>query len=329
MQLAKRLVAAGTCLVLGLGFAMLAIGQPSVAQEWPAKPIRMIVPFGAGSATDIAARIVSQHLSQVLGQPIVIDNKPGADGAIAGLELKKAAPDGYTLMGASNSPIVVVPWLQKSPPYDPIADFVPIGFIGRSTFFVVVHPSVPAKTIPELFAHAKANPKKLNYATGNTTSIVSTALLAKHGDVEMQHIPYKSEPQALTDLLSGQVHLMIGAYSTFAAQIGEGKLRPLVTILPQRSPLLPDVPSITEQGMAKFPVGPWAAIFGPAKLPKPIVERLSRELIAILNKPDVREALLKNGISSEPMTADELGTMVSELLETWRVALKDAGIEPQ
>lgn len=323
MRMIRTLAAVlATALVLGHAGA-------AGAQEWPAKPIRMLVPFGAGSATDIAARLVAQHLSQALGQPIVIDNKPGADGAIAGLELKKAAPDGYTLMAASNSPLVVVPWLQKVAPYDTLVDFTPIGLIGRSTFYIVVHPSVPATTLPELIAYARANPGKLNYATGNTTSIVSTALLAKQAGVTMQHIPYKSEPQALTELLAGQTQLMIGAYSTFAAQIAEGKLRPLVTILPQRSALLPDVPAITEQGFAKFPIGPWAALVGPAKLPKPIVDRLSRELIAILNRADVKEQMVKHGIAVEPNTPEEFAAMLKELLETWRVALKDAGIEPQ
>ena len=257
--------------------ALIAVAPaPAAAQQYPSKPIRLIVPFAAGTITDIIARMLAQPLSQARGQPIVVDNKAGGDGAVGALEAKRAAPDGHTLFLAPNSPLVVVPHLHKQPPYDGLVDFSPISFLGRTTFFIVVGPSVPAKTLPEFIAHAKANPGKLNYGTGNTTSIVSSALLAKQVGIDMLHVPYKSEPQAVTDLLSGQIHLMISSYATVAAHVQDGKLRPLVTILPQRSSLLPDVPSIVEHGMPKFPVGPWGAMVGPAGLPKAIViERFS------------------------------------------------------
>ena len=187
--------------------AALLFTAPSFAQ-FPNKPIRVVVPFGAGSSTDIVMRIIAQPLSQALGQPIVVDNKPGADGIIAAVDVMKAAPDGHTIILATNSPLSAAPHLKKSLPYHPINDFTPIGFVGNYTFFIVVHPGVPAKTLGDLIEYARSNPGKLNYATGNTTSIVSTAMFATLARINMQHIPYKTEPPAVIDILSGQIHLM-------------------------------------------------------------------------------------------------------------------------
>src|SRR6185436_13007214 len=162
-------------------------------------------------------------------------------GAIAGLEVAKAAPDGYTLLMATNSPMSVAPAMKKVPPYDPVADFTPVTDVGRYTFFVVIHPGVPAKSLPELVQYAKANPGKINYATGNTTGIVSSALFASMAKIDMVHVPYKSEPQAMTDMVGGRVQLMFASSTTAVPQVREGKLRALVTTLPKRSQLLPDV----------------------------------------------------------------------------------------
>ncbi len=180
--------------------AALLVAVPALAQ-FPNKPIRIVVPFGAGSATDLISRVIGSSVSAAIGQPVIVDNKAGADGAIAAAEVMKAAPDGYTLLMATNSPMSVVPAMKKSPPYDPVADFTPITDIGRYTFFVVVNPGLPVKTLPELVQYAKANPGKINYATGNTTGIVSTALLASLAKIEMVHVPYKTEPQVMTDLV--------------------------------------------------------------------------------------------------------------------------------
>ena len=176
--------------------------------QYPAKPVRVVVPFPAGSSTDIITRVLAGSVSQAIGQTLVVDNKAGADGAIAAAEVAKAPADGYTLLMATNSPMSAVPAMKKNPPYDPVADFTPITDIGRYTFFIVVHPSVPAKTLKELIDHARANPGKLNYATGNTTGIVSTAYFASLAKIALVHVPYKGEPQALTDLVAGRVQLM-------------------------------------------------------------------------------------------------------------------------
>src|SRR5258706_11099918 len=197
------------CIVLA---AALLLAAPSFAQ-FPSKPIRIIVPFPAGSATDTITRIIGQSVSTAVGQPVIVDNKVGADGAIAGAEVVKAAPDGYTLLMATNSPMSAVPAMKKVPPYDPVADFTPITDIGRYTFFIVVHPGVPARTLAELIQYAKADPGKLNYATGNTTGIVSSAYFSSLAKIEMVHVPYKGEPQAMTDMISGRVQLMFASSS--------------------------------------------------------------------------------------------------------------------
>jgi tripartite-type tricarboxylate transporter receptor subunit TctC len=184
---------------------LVALAALPAAAQYPSKPIRIIVPFPAGSATDTVARILAAPLSQALGQPVIVEDKPGADGAIAGELVAKSAPDVYTLLMATNSPLAAVPLLRKNPPYDPITDFTPISLIGRYTFYLLVHAGVPAKTLTELLDYARANPDKLNYATGNTTGILSTAQLMSLGKIKMVHVPYKGEPAGITDLVGGRV----------------------------------------------------------------------------------------------------------------------------
>jgi tripartite-type tricarboxylate transporter receptor subunit TctC len=319
-----RLLLAALLTVVGL----FASGSPS-AQPYPSRPIKMMVPFGPGTITDSLTRIIAKELSDALGQPVVVVNKGGADGSIGATEIVRSAPDGYSLLVAPNSSIAVVPLIRKAPPYDPIADFTPISFLGDTTFLIVVHPSVPAKSIAELVAHAKSNPGKLNYATANTTSIVSTGLFAARNGLEMQHVPYKSEPEAIPDLLSGQIHLMIASLATTSGHVKAGKLRALSTALPVRTPLLPEVPSITESGQPPFPIGPWGALVGPANMPPEIVARLNKETVAILAKPEVKEQMLKLGFAPKSSTPEEFATYLKSQIEIWRKALKDAGIQQQ
>ena len=309
--------------------ATLLWPEASGAQPYPSRPIKMVVPFGPGTITDSLTRIYAQELSLALGQPVVVVNKGGADGSIGATGVARSAPDGYTLLVAPNSPIAVVPLLRKVPPYDPIADFTPISFMGDSTFLIVVHPSVPVKTLPELIAHVRANPNKLNYASANTTGIVSMALIATNNKLDMQHVPYKSEPEAIPDLLGGQVQLMMASVATVGPHVKAGTLRALSTALPERTPLFPDVPSIIEAGQPKFPIGPWGALMGPAKLPPEIVARLSKETIAILAKPAVREQMQKLGFAVKSSTPDEMAAYLRDQLAIWKKALADAGIEPQ
>jgi tripartite-type tricarboxylate transporter receptor subunit TctC len=315
--------------MLLLAAALCAAVSFDAAAQYPNKPIRVVVPFGAGSSTDIVMRIIAVPLGQALGQPIVVDNKPGADGIIAAVDVVKSAPDGHTLILATNSPLSAAPHLKKNVPYHPLNDFTPISFVGNYTFFIVVHPSVPAKTLAELVAHARANPGKLNYATGNTTAIVSTAVFSSLAGIKMQHIPYKTEPPAITDILSGQVHLMFSSYSTVAPHLREGKLRALVTTLPERSALMPEIPSIVEAGYPKFSIVPWAGMVGPAKMPKDVVERLNRELNAVLKRPEVRESLAKQAFAARPSSVEEMGAIMRDQLDIWGKAVRDAGITPE
>jgi tripartite-type tricarboxylate transporter receptor subunit TctC len=305
------------------------IGAPlGAAAQYPAKPIRMIVPFPAGSATDTITRILSNSVSQAIGQPLVVENKAGADGAIAAAEVAKSPGDGYTLLMATNSPMSAVPAMKKNPPYDPVADFTPITDVGRYTFFIVLHPSVPAKTLAELISHARANPGKLNYATGNTTGIVSSAFFASQAQIKMVHVPYKGEPQAITDLVAGRVQLMFASSTTSVPHVRENRLRAVVTTLPRRSQLLPEVPTIAEAGMPQFSVTSWAGLFGPARMPREVTERLNAEFAAAMARPDVQQAMERQAFALSPSTPGQLAAFVKEQLESYRRILRAAGVEP-
>jgi tripartite-type tricarboxylate transporter receptor subunit TctC len=310
------------------GLLLAALSSLAYAQ-YPSKAIRVVVPFPAGSATDTISRVLAHSVSQSIGQTLVVENKAGADGAIAAAEVAKAAPDGYTLIMATNSPMSAVPAMKKNPPYDPVADFTPITDIGRYSFFIVVHPGVPAKTLAELIDYARANPGKINYATGNTTGIVSTAYFASLAKIELVHVPYKGEPQALTDLVAGRVQMMFCSSSTSVPQIREGKLRPLVTTLGKRSHLLPDVPTIGEAGMPQFSITSWAGLFAPARTPREVVERLNKEFAAAMARPDVQAAMERQAFSLSPSSPEQLAAFVKEQMESYRRILRAAGVQPE
>jgi tripartite-type tricarboxylate transporter receptor subunit TctC len=304
-------------------------GTSTAGQPYPSKPIRFVISFGPGSASDALARIAGQELSQSLGQPVVVLPKPGADGALSALDVKRSAADGYTFLFGTNSSLAVVPNIRKDRPYDVIADFTPVTYLGDNTFFIVVHSSVPAKSIGELVAYAKANPKALNYPAGNTYALVATAMFAVNNGITMHAVPYKSEPDAIPDLLSGRVHLMFGTATSVAAHVKDGKLRALVTTLQERSPLMPDVPSFAEVGQPKLTIGPWFALVGPAGLPREIVARMNRQMVAVLAKPSVKELMLNQGFMAKSSTPEALAAYLKDQLAVWKVALKAAGVEAQ
>jgi tripartite-type tricarboxylate transporter receptor subunit TctC len=309
--------------------AVLFWPQLAQAQAWPSKPIRFVIPFGAGSATDALARIAGQELEQTLGQPIIIVQKPGADGALSAGEVKRAAPDGYTFLFGTNSPLAVVPNSLKEPPYNVLTDFTPVTYLGDNTFFIVVHPSVPANSVAELVAFAKASPTPLNYATGNTYAFVSTAMFARNNGIKLEAVRYKSEPDAMTDLLSGRVQLMNGTSTSTMPHVKAGKLRALSTSFPARSPLMPELPSLIEAGQPAFPIGPWFALVGPAGLPPEIVAAMNKAMVAALAKPSVVEAMQRHGFIPKSSTPEALAIYMKDQLGIWKTALKDAGIEPQ
>jgi tripartite-type tricarboxylate transporter receptor subunit TctC len=253
----------------------------------------------------------------------------GADGAIAGAEVARAAPDGYTLIMATNSPMAVAPAMKKVPPYDPVADFTPISDIGRYTFFLYVNAEQPYKTFRDMVAYAKANPGKINYATGNTTGIMSFGQMNSLAGIDMTHVPYKGEPQAVTDIIAGRVQLLWATPTTGLAHLKEGKLRALATNLKTRSSLLPDVPTMAEVGIPQYSVVSWAALYGPAKLPREIQMRLNKEFHDAMKRPDVIALMEKQAFQMTPSTPEELGAFTRAQLEAYRGILKSIGIQPE
>jgi tripartite-type tricarboxylate transporter receptor subunit TctC len=316
-------------IALATVFATLSLAVLPAAAQYPTKPVRIIVPMPAGSATDTLTRILSAQLAVSLGQSVMVENKPGADGVIAGELVAKSAPDGYTLFMATNTPLAAAPALHKSMPYDAIADFTPISFVGKFTFFLVVPPTVPAKTLMELVAYARANPGKLNYAAGSSGNMIHAAHFASLGQVNVVHVPYKGEPPAVVDLLSGRVQMMFASPTTVLSHVKEGRLRALAVTLSKRSPLLPQVPTIAEAGMPHFAVAAWAAMFGPAKLPKDVLNRLNREVTMALQRPDVREQMERQAFESSGSTPEQLGAYTKEQIDVWKRVTRELGLKTQ
>jgi tripartite-type tricarboxylate transporter receptor subunit TctC len=307
--------------------AALLLGSSAFAQ-YPNKPVRLVVPFPPGGSADVVARSVAQAMGQGLGQPVLVENKAGADGIIASELVMKSPPDGYTLLLATNTAFNAAPLLHKSVPYNPVTDFTPVGKVGNFGFFVFVNDSVPARNLAQLLEHARANPGKLAYGSGNSTSIVATARLAQQAKVNLVHVPYKGDAPMTLDLLAGRVQLAI-ATGTLLPHVKDGKLRVLATLLPQRAGLLPEVPTLTEAGVEAIPMTPWAGIFGPAKMPRDITDKLARELTRALAQPEVRDQLEKVAFQPQGSSAEELATLVREQLEIWARAGKEAGLAPQ
>ncbi len=308
---------------------LAALLSGAAAAQYPNKPIRLIVPFPPGGAAELGARILAQPLGPALGPPVIIDTRPGADGAIAAEATMRAAPDGYTLFYATNTAFSWVPAVRKVPPYDPVADFTPVSLIGEFGFFVFTHPSVPATTMAELLAHIRANPGKLNYGSGNSTSMLSTAQLVLQERLDVVHIPYKGDGPLSVDLLGGRVHFAIATPGVAAPQVKEGKLRVLATLLPTRSALLPQAPTMPEAGLRGLSITPWGGVFGPAGMPKEIVERVAHELAALLKRPEVREAFEKLAFEPRSFTPQELSAFVKAQLEIWRRIVSEVGIKPE
>jgi tripartite-type tricarboxylate transporter receptor subunit TctC len=315
-----------TYLLVGV-LVLLGSLQTVDAQPYPNRPIRLVVPFPPGGAADLAARTVTQALAQALGQTIVIDNRGGADGAIAGDVVKTSAADGYTLLFATTTGLNAAPVMRKEPPYDPITAFTPISMVGKFGFFLFVHESLPAKTVAEFLAYVRANPGKVNYGTGNGTSILFTAQLASIEKLDMQHIPYKGDAPASADLIAGRVQVMIGTPGSAMPQVKEGRLRVLATLLPNRSPLAPDAPTAAEAGLGRLTISPWAGLFGPAKLPQEVVDRVAAAMKVVAARGDVREALGRIAFQLQSSTPDEMAGVLKDQLEAWRRTAQEVGIE--
>ncbi len=298
----------------------------ALAQQYPNKPIRMIVPFPPGGAAELGARIFAQPLGQQLGQPIIIETRPGAEGIIASEAVRKADPDGYTLYYGTATGMSFAPAAKKVPPYDPVKDFTPISLVGIFGFFVFSHASMPVYTIGDLIGYARANPGALNYGTGNATSILATGLFAAQQKLDMVHVPYRGDGPLSLDLIAGRVNIAIATPGTLAPQVKEGKLRVLATMLPSRNQLLPTAPTMAEAGLANVPITPWGGLFGPPKLPKEIVDRVGRELAIVLAKPEVKDAFGKLAFEPRSSTPQALSAFVAEQLEAYRRGAREMNL---
>jgi tripartite-type tricarboxylate transporter receptor subunit TctC len=305
---------------------LAALISGAAAAQYPSKPIRLIVPFPPGGAAELGARIFTQPLSQALGQPILIETRPGAEGIIASQAVRQAPADGYTLYYGTATGMSFAPAAKKVPPYDPVNDFTPVSLVGIFGFFVFSHASLPVNTIGELVAYARANPGKLNYGTGNATSILATAQFAAQHKLDMVHIPYKGDGPLSLDLVGGRVHLAIATPGTLAPQVKEGKLRALATLLPNRNQLLPEAPTMTEAGLESVSITPWGGLFGPPKMPKEIVDRLAREMAVVLAKPEVHDAFGRLAFEPRSSTPQELSAFVAEQLEAYGRVTRQVGL---
>ena len=292
---------------------------------YPNKPLRIVVPFPAGGAGDTSVRMIAKPLSEAFGQSVIVDNKPGGDGTIAGLELMRSPPDGYTIMFSTASPMIYVPLVHASkPPYDPLKDFAPVSYFSSFTYFLYVHESVPVKTLGELVAYAKANPGKLNYATGDSTSIIAMAQLTLGAGIDMVHVPYKGGAPALTDLIGGRVQMMLGSIDM--EQQLRGKAHAIAVLLPKRSPLKPDVPTFAEGGVPQVSLLPWSGFFAPANTPLPLRERIAADLAKTYKRPEVVDYFSRTGGVLESSAPDALGALLKTQYGIWRDMIKAAKI---
>jgi len=307
---------------------VLAFSALPAGAQYPSKPVRLVVPFPPAGAADLTARAIAQPLSQALGQPVVVENKPGADGAIAADLVAKAAPDGYTIFFGTNTAMCGVAVMRKAPPYNSVTDFTPVTLVGYFGFFLFSNPAVPAQTLRELIDYARANPGKLNYATGNSTSMLASARLKADEKIDAVEIPYKGDAPATADLVAGRVQFMIATPGTAVPFVKEGRLRALVTLAQNRSPLLPDVPTNVEAGMPPLAITPWAALFGPAKLPREIADRLAREMAVIAAKPEVREQLERHAFDAHASTPEQMSAFLKEQVEVWQRTAREVGLVP-
>lgn len=294
--------------------------------QYPSRPIRFIIGFPPGGSADPATRILGSALSEQMRQPVVVDNRPGADGAISAELAMRAPPDGHTLLFGSVNSMTAAVALRKVPAYDPARDFTPVSMMGRATQFLYIHPGVPAKTLSEFIVHAKANPGKLICGIPNALSGFQYIQFARATGTEVLHVPYKGEGPVTPDLLTGRLHSSINSSGTAIVLHKEGKLRALAVMLKNRSPLLPDVPTIDEAGVPQVTVRHWAGVFGPAKLPGEIVARLNKEINMALGRGDVREKFLLFGYAIEGSTPEELAAISRNDLVQWRKLAKEANV---
>ena len=318
--------------LIGVVFAAVVVFLSSSAveaQSWPDRPVRLIVPFPPGGSTDVVGRMIGDQLRQRLGQPIVVENRSGAGGTIGSDSAAKAAPDGYTLVIGTSSTHAIAPAVFSSLPYDPNADFQPVTLIGSATVMLVTHPSVPARSVSELVALARAKPDALTFASsgsGGVSHLIGEYFKSRAG-VSMLHVPYKGDTPMITDLIGGQVSLAFGTAVAFLPHVQKGSLRALAVTNATPSPIAPGLPTIAESGLPGFEALQWFGILVPASTPKPIVDRLHREIAAVLELPDTRERLQALGIEVSGGSPQAFAAFMKSEALKWQKVAQDANVK--
>ena len=316
-------------------FRLLAIAALSIAssvagaQTWPSKNIRIVLQFPPGGATDVVARILAQHMTVSLGQTVIVENKPGADGLIAAEYVMRSDPDGHTFFMASNTPMMQVPLLKKNPPYDPLTSFTPVALIGRYIYVMIANSKLPFKTVPELIVYGRDNPGKLNFGSHSGVTQLMFSRVSKQNDLQMNLIPYKGEAPNVNDVLGGHVQFTLVSTISTVQHINEGKLTALAVMLNKRLSLLPDTPTFAEAGLPPLGAESWAALFGPAKLTADIATRLSAAVSAAIADPNSRARIERQGFDLESSTPAELGAYMVTQLRDWKQAFADVGLKPE
>jgi len=310
---------------------VLLFGTASAQTEYPkpGKNITLVLPFAAGSGTDTTTRLISKELGVALGTGIVIDNKPGANGSIAASYVARAEPDGYTLFVTTNTSHSANPYLLKNMTYDPIKDFTPIARTGDLPFMLVINPEIPANSVAELVALAKKEPGKYSYASGSSSAIVSGATFANLAGIDLLHVPYKSSPPALTDVIAGRVSMMFVDVPTGLPHVNGKVLKALAVTTIKRSALLPQLPTMDEAGVKGFDITSWQGYLGPANMQKDVVTKLNAEIRKIVERPDIRNELASRGMEAFSGTPEEFDAFLKAQLVVWKKLIEDAKIEPQ
>lgn len=316
---------------LAAGIGLLFGASAALAQSYPARPVRFIVPFPPGGSADVLARTLAPRIAEGLGQTVVVENRPGAGTAIGAKATADAPPDGYTIMLGTVSSHAMNPGLNPKVGYDPVRDFSPVTLVASIPFALVVHPTMPTKSVRELIDLARANPGRLNYASAGsgTSNHLAGELFKSMGGIDMVHVPYKGSAPALNDLLAGQVNLMFDLVLTAAPHVRANSLRVLAVTGPKRSGVMPDVPTVRESGLPDYEVSAWFGVFGPAGVPAAIVSRLNTEIVRAVGHPEVRERLASQGADAVTSTPAEFAAYVRAEAARWADVVKRANIRPE
>jgi tripartite-type tricarboxylate transporter receptor subunit TctC len=309
--------------------SIMAISTVLRADNFPSHTITFVSVFGPGSASDTLCRIIADPLSAALKVPVIVEDRPGADGVVAALYEQHAPPDGYTLMMATNSPLSADPFLLKDVTYDPIKDFTPVTRVGSFTLALVVNPALPIHSIKELIDYAKANPGKLSFASGNTAGIVGGKTLAHFAGLDMLHVPYKSSPPAMEDVIAGRVSMMIVDFTVAIPHIASGQVRAIAVTRIKRSPYFPDLPTMDEAGLTGYDLDAWAGLVAPGGTPPDVVAKLNTALRPIIDSPDVQAKFKNVGFQGFSSTPAEFAAFIKLQLGKWQKMVKDADIQAE